>query len=83
VLGLAVTASRSSRSSGRPAASSPTEFFHYAQNFSIPHDGEYTLRASIEPPALLRHGEQGDGPELSQGATVRFEDVLLEGTEGS
>src|SRR5919106_6458194 len=32
------------------------EFFHYANNFEIPEDGSYDLRATIEPPTLLRHG---------------------------
>jgi hypothetical protein len=39
------------------------EFFHYADNFSIPSRGEYTLRATIEPPPLRRHGEEREGPQ--------------------
>lgn len=32
------------------------EFSHYAQNFSVPREGTYTLRATIEPPTFLHHG---------------------------
>ncbi len=53
------------------------EFFHYANNFEIPEDGTYDLRASIEPPTLLRHGESAAGPPLAAGARVTFEDVEL------
>lgn len=53
------------------------EFFHYAQNFSVPDEGEYTLKATIEPPTFLRHGEQPLGPALADGAEVEFEGVEL------
>jgi Fe2+ transport protein len=54
------------------------EFFHYAENFAIPRAGKYTLRATIEPPPLRRHGERQDGPALAEGADVEFKDVRLE-----
>jgi hypothetical protein len=54
------------------------EFFHYANNFAIPRDGAYTLRATIGAPDLRRHGEQADGPPLAEGATVTFDGVRLE-----
>jgi len=54
------------------------EFFHYATNFRVPRDGDYTLRATIGPPDLRRHGEQADGPPLAEGATATFEGVRLE-----
>lgn len=54
------------------------EFFHYANNFSIPEPGSYTLRARIEPPTFLRHGEESEGPALTEGAEVSFEGVELE-----
>lgn len=53
------------------------EFFHYANNFAIPADGKYTLRAMVQPPTFGRHGEQADGPKLADGATVEFTDVEL------
>ena len=59
-----------------------SEFMHYANNFSIPEPGEYTLRARIEPPALRRHGEKEEGPALAEGAVVEFERVRLEPEEG-
>jgi hypothetical protein len=53
------------------------EFLHYANNFAIPRDGEYTLRAKIAPPQLRRHGDQDDDPALAEGATVTFDNVEL------
>lgn len=52
-------------------------FFHYANNFSIPTDGEYVLRATIGTPTFRRHGDQEETPALATGATVTFEDVSL------
>jgi len=54
------------------------EFFHYADNFEIPKAGRYTLKATIEPPPLRRHGEQREGPPLDEGAQVEFRQVRLE-----
>lgn len=54
-----------------------SEFFHYANNFSVPTAGHYTLRATLAPPTFLRHGEQGQQPPLSEGTTVEFRDVEL------
>lgn len=53
------------------------EFFHYANNFSVPTAGRYTLRATVAPPTFLRHGEQGEQPPLSEGTTVEFRNVEL------
>ena len=52
-------------------------FFHYANNFSIPADGEYALRATLGSPTFLRHGEENEEPALDEGATVTFESVEL------
>jgi hypothetical protein len=53
------------------------EFFHYAENFSLP-EGEYTLRASVEAPAFRRHGEATDRPALMDDVQVEFENVMIE-----
>lgn len=52
-------------------------FFHYANNFSIPESGTYTLRANLGTPTFLRHGEQNEMPALSPGVTATFDDVKL------
>lgn len=52
-------------------------FFHYATNFQVPEDGDYTLRATLGVPTFLRHGEPADGPALAEGATVEFTGVSL------
>lgn len=53
------------------------EFFHYANNFAIPKPGSYTLRAKLEPPTFLRHGERGEQPALADGAQATFTGVEL------
>lgn len=58
------------------------EFFHYADNFSIPEAGDYTLKATIEPPVLRRHGEEAEAPVLDEGAEVEFKQVRLEPEAG-
>ena len=52
-------------------------FFHYANNFEVPEEGAYTLRATLGAPTFLRHGEAGERPALAEGTTVEFEDVEL------
>ncbi|WP_298586276.1 iron transporter [uncultured Kocuria sp.] len=54
------------------------EFFHYANNFSVPDEGDYTLRATLEPPEFTRHGESLEELTLLEPVTVTFEDVRLE-----
>lgn len=51
------------------------EFFHYADNFSLPEAGEYALRARVEAPNLRLHGEESEGPPLSEGVEVEFDGV--------
>ena len=54
------------------------EFFHYAHNFSIPDEGDYTLRATLQPPEFTRHGESVEALTLLEPVPVTFEDVRLE-----
>lgn len=54
------------------------DFFHYAHNFSIPTEGDYTLRATLQPPEFTRHGESLEELTLLEPVTVTFEDVHLE-----
>jgi hypothetical protein len=62
----------------RPLSFYYAEFFHYADNFRIPRDGEYTLRATVEPPPFRRHGDEDSGPALMEGVDVEFEHVMIE-----
>jgi hypothetical protein len=62
----------------RPLSFYYAEFFHYADNFRIPRDGEYTLRATVEPPPFRRHGDEDSGPALMEGVDVEFENVMIE-----
>ena len=55
-----------------------SEFFHYATNFSIPHPGSYTLKATITAPSFRRHADPGEPAPLASGATVTFRDVAIE-----
>jgi hypothetical protein len=54
------------------------EFFHYAENFRIPSDGEYTLRATVETPQFRRHGDESEGPVLMDDAQVEFDNVMID-----
>ncbi len=52
------------------------EFYHYANNFSLPQSGTYTLRAEMEPPTFLRHEtEVREGRVLTEPFVVEFENV--------
>jgi hypothetical protein len=52
-------------------------FFHYANNFSIPQPGTYTLRVSLQTPTFYRHSENPDQAPLAEGAQVTFPNVEL------
>lgn len=52
-------------------------FYHYANNFTVPEAGTYTLRASLGVPTFNRHGEESETPALTEGATVEFTGVEL------
>ena len=62
----------------KPLSFYHAEFFHYAENFRIPSDGEYTLRATVETPQFRRHGDESEGPELMDDAQVEFENVMID-----
>jgi hypothetical protein len=55
------------------------EFFHYANNFSVPDEGDYTLRASLQPPPYARHGDTVEDLTLLEPLAVEFEGVHLGG----
>jgi hypothetical protein len=63
---------------GKPLRFYYAEFFHYAENFRIPREGEYALRATVIPPAFRRHGDEDAGPVLTERAQVEFENVRIE-----
>ena len=52
-------------------------FFHYANNFSVPDAGSYTIRATLGVPTFDRHGDADEPAPLTEGATVEFEAVEL------
>jgi len=58
------------------------EFFHYADNFTLPEAGEYALRARVEAPNLRLHGEESEGPPLSEGVEVEFDGVRSSRSDG-
>jgi hypothetical protein len=68
---------------GQPLRLYYAEFYHYANNFSIPESGEYTLRAELEPPDFNRHGsEDGEGRVFTEPVTVEFENVEISNEDG-
>ena len=59
------------------------EFYHYANNFSLPGSGTYQLRAEIAPPTFLRHGTgEGEGKVLTEPVVAEFESVNINTEEG-
>lgn len=52
-------------------------FYHYANNFTVPEAGTYTLRATLGVPTFNRHGEESETPALAEGTTVEFTGVEL------
>ncbi len=59
------------------------EFLHYANNFSLPKSGTYTLRAELNPPEFMRHGsEEGEGKVFAEPVTVEFEGVEIDAEGG-
>jgi hypothetical protein len=55
---------------------------HYANNFSLPESGAYTLRAEMQSPTFLRHEtEEKEGRVLTEPIVVEFENVNIS-TEG-
>ncbi len=54
------------------------EFYHYANNFSLPESGIYTLRAEMQPPTFLRHEtEDREGRVLTEPLMVEFENIEI------
>ena len=75
--------------SGEEVESNPLElyrgeFYHYANNFSLPESGAYTLRAELNPPGFRRHetDEESGGKVFTEAVTVEFEDVEISTEEG-
>jgi hypothetical protein len=51
--------------------------YHYARNWELPEDGEYTLRVHIEPPGFMRHDEV-NGRRFAAPVDVEFTGVSIE-----
>lgn len=54
------------------------EFYHYANNFSLPASGTYTLRAELSPLRFNRHEVDGEGKVFTEPVTVEFGDVEID-----
>lgn len=50
--------------------------YHYARNWELPEDGEYTLRVRIEPPTFMRHDEI-NGRRFAEPVDVEFPTVTI------
>ena len=51
--------------------------YHYGRNWTLPGDGEYTLRVHVDPPRFLRHDEV-NGRRFTEPADVEFTGVRVE-----
>ncbi|UNX55062.1 iron transporter [Georgenia sp. TF02-10] len=50
--------------------------YHYARNWTLPEDGEYTLRVHIDPPTFMRHDEI-NGRRFAEPVDVDFTGVRI------
>ncbi len=58
------------------------EFYHYANNFSLPGSGTYTLRAELNPPSFRRHDAgEAEGKVFTEAAKVEFDNVQIDKEE--
>lgn len=51
--------------------------YHYARNWEVPEDGEYTLRVHVEPAPFPRHDEI-NGRRFAEAVDVEFSGVRIE-----
>lgn len=50
--------------------------YNYGRNWSVPSDGEYTLRVRVEPPTFMRHDEV-NGRRFVEPVEVEFRNVKV------
>ncbi len=51
--------------------------YHYGRNWTLPADGEYTLRVHVEPPRFMRH-DKVNGCRFRDPVDVEFAGVQVE-----
>lgn len=51
--------------------------YHYGRNWTVPADGEYTLRVRVDPPTFMRHDET-NGRRFIEPVEVEFTGVKVE-----
>jgi hypothetical protein len=51
--------------------------YHYGRNWTVPSDGNYTLKVRVEPPTFMRHDET-NGLRFTEVEEVVFENVSIE-----
>ncbi|WP_298456803.1 iron transporter [uncultured Cellulomonas sp.] len=50
--------------------------YHYARNWTLPRDGQYTLRVHVSPPTFMRHDEI-NGRRFTSPVDVEFRGVSI------
>ncbi len=51
--------------------------YHYGLNWTLPREGDYTLRVHIEPPHFMRH-DKINGRRYTEAVDVEFQNVHIE-----
>ncbi len=64
----------------QPLRSHPM-LYHYGRNWTVPVDGEYTLRVRVDPPTIMRHDEV-NGKRFLKVEEVEFENVDIQRGQG-
>ena len=55
--------------------------YHYGRNWTVPADGEYTLRVRVEPPTFMRH-DKVNGKRFPEPVEVEFTSVKIKRGKG-
>ena len=55
--------------------------YHYGRNWTVPGDGDYTLRVHVEPPQFMRHDDV-NGRRFCAPADVEFSPVKVRTGQG-
>ena len=55
--------------------------YHYGRNWTVPTDGDYTMRVRIEPPTFRRHDEI-NGRRFKEPVEVEFQPVNIKCGKG-
>lgn len=79
---LTVTDGSGTEIESKPLSFYYADFYHYANNFSIPEKGSYTLTVEFSSPEFRRHGDaDGEGRVFTEPVQIEFDSVEIDPQE--